>query len=628
LSGKAAMRLLLVSIHAYRSPQAVPLAAACIKAHLDGRPAPAHPVKVSLADFFRGDSLSDISSAILEARPDIVAFSMYVWNRVECRSLADMLRRAAPGLTIIAGGPETTADPVGVMGEAPFDFLVVGEGELTMSDALDRLADGRALVGLAGIARWAGCEVEVTRRPPVADPGNLLSPYLTGVLDGHIANGVLWQLSRGCSFGCDFCFDGMGDRKVRRYPLERIEAELDYIVRRGVQQVFVLDSTFNQDATRAKTLLRLIRRKAPHVHFHFEVRSELLDAEQAQLFAGLTCSLQIGLQTSDPEVARNVHRALNRRDFISKIGLLNRAGAVFGFDLIYGLPGDSLAGFRKALDFALALYPNTLDIFPLAVLHGTVLAARARDLELRHLEKPPYTLMETPTFPAADVTAARRLAAACDIFYSRGKAVAWFNGILAALRLAPSSLLESFAAWLREKFGGEFAEADFRDEEIHILQRDFLTTIFVKRKVNKLLPAALDFVDYHYYYAAAVMSVAPVLPSGRKPARTDLLRRPLTVPPSTRLAVFNYEILDLLDSGEPDLWRIFEALRPVGSFAVIYPRGGEVVTESLAEPYYRLLERLNGGGPAGPIAAELAIPPDEALEFLEFAAAEGIVTLG
>jgi hypothetical protein len=65
----------------------------------------------------------------------------------------------------------------------------------------------------------------------------------------------------------------------------------------------------------------------------------------------------------------------------------------------------------------------------------------------------------------------------------------------------------------------------------------------------------------------------------------------------------------------------------VGSFAAIYPRGGEVATESLAEPYYRLLERLDGVTPADRIAADLAIPPDEAREFLEFAVAEGIVII-
>ena len=60
------------------------------------------------------------------------------------------------------------------------------------------------------------------------------------------------------------------------------------------------------------------------------------------------------------------------------------------------------------------------------------------------------------------------------------------------------------------------------------------------------------------------------------------------------------------------------------SWAVIYPRGGEVFTESLIEPYFRLLERLDGVVPAAEIAAQLGIPAAEASSFMEFAAAEGV----
>ncbi len=171
-------------------------------------------------------------------------------------------------------------------------------------------------------------------------------------------------------------------------------------------------------------------------------------------------------------------------------------------------------------------------------------------------------------------------------------------------------------------------ETDFGDEDIHRLQRDFLAEIFARRKTGRLLPAALDFVDYHYYYASALMS-APQQPlAGRALRRIDLLSRPLAVAESTRLAIFSYEILDLLEAGEPDLRRICETLRPTGSFAAIYRRGGEVATESLAEPYYRLLERLDGVTPADRIGFGLALSTAEVREFLEFAVAEGIVVPG
>ncbi len=615
------MHLTLVTIHAFRSPQAVPLAAACLKASLEAR-----PVTVTCAEFFCGDSPDDICRTILATLPDLVGFSLYAWNRDECFSVAEKLRRQAPRLTIFAGGPEATADPVGVLARAgAVEFLVVGEGEVTLREVVERLVAGASLDGVAGVARRKGDAIELVRREPIADLGSLPSPYLAGVLDASIPGGVLWQLSRGCSFGCDFCFDGMGGRTVRRYPLQRLEAELGHLLRHGANQVVVLDSTFNLDAVRAKALLRLLRKKAPHIHFHFEARAELLDAEQARLFGGMTCSLQIGLQTANAEVSRAVRRPLDRRAFADKIGLLNREGVVFGFDLIYGLPGDSLARFRETLDFALSLYPNSLAIFPLAVLPGTVLATRAAELMLRSLPEPPYTLLESPTFPAASMHAAKRLADACDIFYSRGKAVAWFNGIVAALRISPAVFLEEFSCWLVQKAGKESTEKEYRDEEIHLLQREFLAELFVRRKAKRLLPVALDFVEYHYQYAAALLAVAPRLPSRRELTRIDVLRCPLAVAPSTRLATFSYEILDLLEAGEPDLPYLCGMLQRCASFAAIYPHSGQVATESLAEPYYQLLARLDGTTPARDIAAHLAIPLDEARDFLAFAVAEGIV---
>jgi radical SAM superfamily enzyme YgiQ (UPF0313 family) len=268
---------------------------------------------------------------------------------------------------------------------------------------------------------------------------------LNHILDTAHYPGLLWQLSRGCGFRCDFCFDSRDRHGVRRFSLQRIEAELRHFSVSGVSQIFVLDSTFNQDVRRAKSILRLIRRITPQIHFHFEVRSEFIDREMAELFAGITCSLQIGLQSADPQVLNEVGRSFKRNDFVNKTMFLNDVGAVFGFDLMYGLPGDTLDGFRESLDFALGLYPNHLDIFPLAILPGTALAARSESIDLEYLPKPPYTLIRSPGFNSESMNAAHKLAKACDIFYTRGRAVAWFNGVLNPLGLRPSDFLQRFS---------------------------------------------------------------------------------------------------------------------------------------------------------------------------------------
>lgn len=622
----AAMNLHLVTLHAMPSAQAVPLAAAFLKAYLDQQPALQKQATVSMAEFFCGTPLDQIQQAILAQNPDVVGLPVYVWNRHDCCELAKRLRAARPELLLVAGGPEVTADPIRLLAEAPFDLLVLGEGELTAAELLERRLAGQSLQGLPGTAQMVDGALQIIPRPQLEDLAVLPSPYLAGLLDTHIANGMVWQLSRGCPYACEFCYDGMGDRKVRRYPLDRLEQELAYLVSRGASQIFALDSTFNTDKKRAKHLLRLIRETAPDVHFHFEVRHELLDKEQAQLFAQLTCSVQIGLQSADPAVAGGVGRTFNRDEFTAKVMLLNDSGATFGFDLIYGLPDDRLEKFREGLDFALSLYPNHLDIFPLAVLPGTEVAHKAAGIGMRHLPDPPYTLLESASFPLPDMARARQLGAASDIFYSRGKAVAWFNGVARGLKLKPVELLERFADWLQGRMGRMPDEAELDDRQIWQLQRQFLISLFDERKAQKLLSAALDCVDYHYAYGVALMAVPPLPPDDDQLLQLDLLKMKLTRASSLTLLPFSYEILDILESGEPDLAWISKQLKQTGSWAAIYPAHGEVCTESLIKPYYRLLEELDGTRTAGAIARQLRIPAADALEFLQFAAAEGMVT--
>lgn len=618
------MRIALVAVHPSPSPQAVPLANAFLQSCLTTDPRTAS-LEVLRADFFLGQEPTACAAAIAALQPTLVGFSMYVWNRALCREIAAELRRRLPGIVIFAGGPEATADPQGVLAGAGFDFLISGEGEGPFAAVCARLSEGGDASGISGVATRTENGISLTPAIPLNDLDAIPSPWLNGIIDAGHYPGILWQLARGCGFSCDFCFDSRDRHGVRRFSLERIEAELRHFASQGVSQVFVLDSTFNQDQKRAKTILRMIARLAPQIHFHFEVRSEFIDRELAELFVGITCSLQIGLQSADPQVLKQVGRTFRKDDFVNRTMLLNETGAVFGFDLMYGLPGDTLAGFHESLNFALGLYPNHLDIFPLAILPGTALAARADSIGLRCLPQPPYTLIDSPTFSSTDMQKAQKLATACDVFYTRGRAVAWFNGMLDALGVRPAEFLHLFGEWLEAQKGDVLSEADLTDDQVWCLQRDYLTTLFSTKRLKRFLPALLDLVDYHYHYAVALMT-PPSAVKGKQGAH-KLLQAAIRKADSARLAAFHYEILEILEAGAADVRGISDELQRTGSWAIIYPTADGVCTESVSEAYFRLLEQLDGSTPAGNTTARLGIPAAEAAEFLEFAFMEGIVKL-
>lgn len=498
------MHIVLVAVHTGRNPEAIALGAACIAAALKADPDLNGHIQVSILESYLGDSADpglELANRILTLQPDLVGLSVYLWNRLTLCRVAEILRASKPQLKIFAGGPDASADPDRIIVEFKLDFVVLGEGEGPTVAAIKCLSrqNDCSLDSLPGI-HSAASQGRALHRAPLLPPASLISPWQDGSLSVNSGGGVLWELARGCPFQCTFCYESRGERGVRPFPLSRLQEEFSQFRAAGIRHVFVLDPTFNANRDRTRTLLDLFSRLGQSMHFTFELRAEFLDSEQAKAFAGLNCSVQIGLQSAHPAVLARVGRNLNRQLFENKIALLNRQGVIFGLDLIYGLPGDSLDGFKASLDWTLKLQPNHVDVFPLSVLPGTQLADDAPGFNLNWLADAPYTVLSQVGFPTNDMQTAAQLAAAVDWFYNRGRAVPWFAIILKALACKASTLLLSFA--------GSTDMPDQPDRpshtEIEENQLRFLQQQFDYAGKSALWPAARDLIKLNGAYSRAI----------------------------------------------------------------------------------------------------------------------------
>jgi radical SAM superfamily enzyme YgiQ (UPF0313 family) len=437
-----------------------------------------------------------LARRILASSPDLVGLSLYCWNSTASMKLAARLRAACPRLLLIAGGPDAERLVAEAESASVFDAVFLGEAE---ENLVAWVRDAAKNGGGQALARGGANPAAFLRGKP-ASPAALASPWLAGLLEPREGGQVAWELTRGCPFRCAYCYEGRGSAGIRRLPDERLERELALFVERGVGEIFVLDPTFNVQSGRALALLRRFAEKGGGIAWNFEIRAELLDRPQAEAFASMPCSLQIGLQSVRPEALAAINRDMDRKKFAAKVGLLNAAGAVFGLDLIYGLPNDTLAGFKESLDYALSLAPNHLDIFPLAVLPGTELAERREALGLVADAEPPYLLKRHASFGEADMAAAASLARACGLFYTAGRAVPWFLPVLRPLRMTPSAFLTGFAEFADSRAVGA---RSLEHAAVERLQAEYLSQAYRARGKDRWLAAALDLVRYYGAWSRA-----------------------------------------------------------------------------------------------------------------------------
>jgi radical SAM superfamily enzyme YgiQ (UPF0313 family) len=390
----------------------------------------------------------DIVSNIVRRKPDVLAFSCYIWNISFIRFLLPLIREALPSVRIVLGGPEVSCNPKEILTENPdVDFVITGEGEVPfplLLNALHQNADVSDVPGL--FFRDRGGIRCGPPAPPLSEPPSPYSKEYMDALGGRIA---YLETSRGCPFSCAFCLSGLSGREVRFFDMDRAKANILLLANSGCQTVKLVDRTFNCNPKRAFELFDFIIQNAHSaipagVRFHFEVAADLFDEQTLRLlFAappGLI-QLEAGLQSFNPDTLKAVVRKTDINKAEENIRKIIYAGNIhLHADLIAGLPKEDLASFASSFDRAFALRPHMLQLGFLKMLHGSDLRRRAQEMEYRYSQKPPYEVKSNPWLSEGDMRLLRCAEYALNKLYNSGRFSLTLAYLLEASGIRPFGL--------------------------------------------------------------------------------------------------------------------------------------------------------------------------------------------
>lgn len=409
------MNICLATMHA--NPAFTPLALLYLKATLLERKTLAADA-VGILEFKPADTPDAIAQRILDHPPDLLGLSCYVWNIKTLLAAAQQIKARQPGICIVLGGPEVGPVARSVLERNPsIDCIVKSEGELPFAEIADALARGADLRTVKGICLRRGDDIIETEEAPALHDLNLLaSPSRLPDFD-HGGRVICVETQRGCVFRCNFCFYNKDlSIRNRRFDLDRVKQELLHWLQQDIAQIYLMDPIFNLNAARAKEICRFVaEHNQRRIPFHTEVWAEFIDEELAQLMQAANFRfLEVGLQTTEQAVLATVERRLKLAPFLEGISQLKRHDIPFELQLIYGLPGETRASFRASLNFAAALQPPQLAVFPLMVLPGTDLRRKAVALGIEYEPEPPYHVRSHQSMNAEDIAYGFRLSDAVD----------------------------------------------------------------------------------------------------------------------------------------------------------------------------------------------------------------------
>jgi anaerobic magnesium-protoporphyrin IX monomethyl ester cyclase len=449
--------------------------------------------KVWLREYTLRSPLDEMATELAALRPDILGFSVYIWNRELTFSLIQQVKRLLPAVTIVIGGPEVSFEAGPPLPE--IDEVIAGEGELKWVEFLRGWADGWGS-GIPGggkpslrtRARWLEYGTDL--------PGLETVPYQDEDLVDLEHRLAYVETSRGCPFSCSFCLSAL-DKKVRFFDDATVKAMIERLVAAGARRIKFLDRTFNVRKSRVLEFFRFLA-GFPGVEFHFEVVGDLLDEPMLAFLDTVEpgrFQFEIGVQSADPAVNARVERHQSQAKLFASMARLRSADRVhLHADLIWGLPGEGLEAIRASFETVLALRPHELQLGFLKFLPG----APIRDLIAKHAytydPRPPYELYAHQDLPAEQVQSLKAIEDAFDRTYNSGH-----------FRFSLVALLEEIAGWdLFSALAEALGPPDVRKEvpNLETLARHLLETgtrLLGQRNATLTGEALRDLVKLDYF---------------------------------------------------------------------------------------------------------------------------------
>lgn len=355
--------------------------------------------EVEIKEYTINQYVDDILVDIYETRPDVIAFSCYIWNIEMVRELAIELKKVLPQVPIWVGGPEVSYEIEMFLKENPAILgVIIGEGEETFRELANYYLEQRgALGGIAGLCYRKDENFVYTPMRKMMEMDQLPFPYKN--MENFQHKIVYYETSRGCPFRCSYCLSSI-EKQVRLRDLSLVKKELDFFLEHKVPQVKFIDRTFNCNHAHAMAIWSYIKEHDNGItNFHFEISADLLNEEELALLQTMRIGLvqlEIGVQSTHPETIAGIHRKMNLEKLSYAVGRIAEGENIHQhLDLIAGLPYEDYETFRHSFNDVFAMQPNQLQLGFLKVLKGSRMYEEQGQHGIVYKSKAPYEVLST-----------------------------------------------------------------------------------------------------------------------------------------------------------------------------------------------------------------------------------------
>ena len=386
---------------------------------------------------YRGLSLEQIADRVKNISPQMVGITIpFSTQSKTVLEVSRAIKKANKEIITVIGGPHVTIKPKECLSHPSIDFVIIGEGEYSISELVNALETKGNIDLVKGIGYKRSNKLIFTKPRGLIEnldelpfPARHLFPmekYFEIAKKKQTARGKTknWAnmiTSRGCPFNCVFCSVNLSmGKKWRPRSPENVIEEIEHLVKKwGVRQIDFEDDNMTLDKKRIMKICDMIIERKIDIEWHTPngLRADTLDEELLRKMKDAGCKMIcVAPESGNQRVVNDIiGKRLDLKKVIEVVGLCKKVGIEVGVFFVIGFVGETKSDMKDTLDF----YKKVLSLgatpysFAIALpYYGTRLYDQAKDkgyllysdtnkLEEGFLNH--EALIETPDFSTADL---------------------------------------------------------------------------------------------------------------------------------------------------------------------------------------------------------------------------------
>lgn len=308
--------------------------------------------------------LEDLQREIMHIKPKVVGISFMTNQYGVAIKVSKLVKAIDSKIPVIVGGPHATALPCEMLENGGVDFVVIGEGEVTICElASELLKGGNNFESIAGIAYKKDGKLMVTERrefiknlDSVPFPAWHLLPidrYSVIREGGDIREKVLPILdSRGCPYQCIFCDSHtVLGRRFRSRSARNIFEEIVYLkARYNLTQFDFVDDTLTIDRKKLIELCNLLLQENLRINWMCNARVDTVDLEMLDLMEKAGCvRIDLGVESGDKDVLKAIKKGTTLDQIKIAHNLVHQAGIKINTFVMVGNLGEDFSSVKKTV---------------------------------------------------------------------------------------------------------------------------------------------------------------------------------------------------------------------------------------------------------------------------------------